>query len=68
MSNRMVEAKYTPSIKDNIYTKGRNFTQGYVPAEIAMSMKEEENNIEVIGIIDYDVDNSVNEIQEYNRK
>ena len=31
-------------------------------------MKEEENNIEVIGIIDYDVDNSVNEIQEYNRK
>ena len=33
-----------------------------------MSMKEEKKNIEVIGIIDYDLDDSGNVIQEYNRK
>ena len=44
------------------------FGSNYVPAEIAMSIKEEENNIEVIGIIDNDVDDLVNAIQDYNRK
>ena len=31
-------------------------------------MKVEENNREVIGVIDNDVDDSVNLIQEYNQK
>ena len=44
------------------------FGSNYVPAEIAMSMEEENNNREVIGIIDYGVDDSGNAIQEYNRK
>ena len=42
------------------------FGSNYVPAEIAMSMKEEDRNREVIGVIDYDVDDSGNAIQEYN--
>ena len=44
------------------------FEYNYVPAETAMSTKEEENNREVIGIIDDDVDDLGNTIQEYNRK
>ena len=42
------------------------FGSNYVPAEIAISVKEEENNREVIGIIENDVDVSGNAIQEYN--
>ena len=42
------------------------FGSNYVPAEITVSMKEEEKNREVIGIIDDDVDYSGNAIQEYN--
>ena len=42
------------------------FGSNYVPAEIAMSMKEEEKNREVIGIIDNDVDDLDNAIQDYN--
>ena len=44
------------------------FGSYYVPDKIAMSMKEEEKNREIIGIIYYDVDDLVNAIQEYNRK
>ena len=46
------------------YTFGSN----YVPAEIVVSMKEEENNREVIVIMENDVYDSGNAIQEYNRK
>ena len=44
------------------------FGSDYVPAEIAMSVKEEEKNREVIGIIYNGVDDLGNAIQEYNRK
>ena len=44
------------------------FGSSYVPAEIAISMKEEDNIREIIGVIDNDVDNSGNAIQEYNLK
>ena len=44
------------------------FVSDYVPAEIAMSVKEDKKNREVIGIIDDDVDDSKNAIEEYNRK
>ena len=44
------------------------FGSNYVPAEIAISMKEEENNREVTGVVDNDVDDSGNSIQEYNLK
>ena len=42
------------------------FGSNYVPAQIVMSMKEADNKIEVIGIIDYNVDDLGNAIQEYN--
>ena len=42
------------------------FESNYVPAETAMSTKEEENNREVIGIIGVGVDDLGNSIQEYN--
>ena len=41
------------------------FGSNYVPAEIAISVKEE-NNREVIGVFENDVDVSGNAIQEYN--
>ena len=44
------------------------FGSNYVPAEITMSIKEEEKNREFIGIIDNDVYDLSNAIQEYNRK
>ena len=40
------------------------FGSNYFPAEIAVSTKEEENNREVIGVIDNDVDDFGNTIQE----
>ena len=46
------------------YKSGSN----YVPAEIAMSMKEEEKNREVSGIIDDDQDDLGNLLPEYNKK
>ena len=44
------------------------FGSNYVPAEISMSMKEQDKNIGVIRMIDYDVDDLRNAIQEYNEK
>ena len=44
------------------------FGSNYVPSEIAISMKEEENIREITGVIDNDVDDSGNAIQEYNLK
>ena len=43
------------------------FRSNYVPAEITMSMKEEDKNREVIRIIEDDLDDSGNAIQEYNQ-
>ena len=43
------------------------FGSNSVPAEIAMSIKEEEKNREVIGIIDDSLEYPGNKIQEYNR-
>ena len=40
----------------------------YVPAEIAMAMKEEKNNREIIGIVDDDMDSLGNAIPEYEKK
>ena len=42
------------------------FGSNYVPGEIAISMKEEQNNREVIGVIENDVDDFGKTIQEYN--
>ena len=42
------------------------FGSNYLPDEITMSVKEEEKNREVIGIIGDDVDDLGNSIQEYN--
>ena len=42
------------------------FGSNYVPAQIVISMKEADNKMEVIGIIDYNVDDLGNAIQEYN--
>ena len=44
------------------------FGSNYFPAEIVMSMWEEDRNWEIIGIIDNDVDDLDNKIQEYNEK
>ena len=44
------------------------FGSDYVPVEISISMNEGENNREVIGMIDNDIDDLGNAIQEYNRK
>ena len=44
------------------------FGSDYVPAEMAMFMKEEENNREFIGITDNDTDNLVITTQDYIRK
>ena len=49
------------------YEKYR-FGSNYVPAEIAMAMKQEEKNREVVGIIDDDEDTEGNVLPEYNRK
>jgi hypothetical protein len=46
------------------YRSGSN----YVPAEIAMAMKQEEKNREVVGIIDDDEDDEGNLLPEYSRK
>ena len=43
------------------------FGSNYVPSGITMSMKEEEMNRKVIGIIDDDVDDLGNAIQVYNQ-
>ena len=42
------------------------FGSNCVPSETAMSAKEEDNNREVIGVIDDDIDYSGNAIQKYN--
>ena len=44
------------------------FGSNNIPGEIFMSMKEEEKNRKVIGIIENYVDDLGNAIQEYNRK
>ena len=44
------------------------FESNYVPAKIAMPIKEEDKNMEGIGVIDGDVDNFGNTIQDYNQK
>ena len=70
MSNDHAEGIEEFSLKKsrNVDYMKYKFGSNYIPAEILMSMKEGEKNIEVIGIIDDDVDDLGNVIQEYNRK
>ena len=68
MSNNHAEGieEFSKIKSGNIDYMKYKFGSNYVPAEITMSMKEEEKNREVIGIIDDDVYDLVNAIQEYN--
>ena len=69
MSNDRVEGIKEFSKKSrNVDCTKYKFGSNYVPAEITMSVEEEENNREVIGVIDDDVDEMGNVIQDYNRK
>ena len=62
-----IEEFYKNKSRNDDYMKYK-FGSNYIPAEIAMSMKKEENNSEFIVSIDYGVDDSGNEIQECNQK
>ena len=54
MSNDQAEGieEFSESFSRNVDYKKYKLVSNYVPAEIAMSMKEEETNREAIGIFD----------------
>ena len=65
MSNDHAEGieEFSKSFSRNVNKTKNKFESNYFPDEIAMSMKDEEQNREIIGIIDDGVDDLVNAIQ-----
>ena len=62
------QKSFLKSFSRNVNKTKNKFESNYFPDEIAMSMKDEEQNREIIGIIDDGVDDLGNAILEYYQK